>query len=254
MSKILLTGSEGYIGKNLQSLYGYFLPVDLENGKNVIDLTADDLKDITGIVHLAAISGIKECDTNKELAVEYNTWSTYHLLSLRPDVPFIFASSQAAKNPVNWYAKTKLQSERYIMEMANKFVILRFSNVYGGFGYLTKKTSVVANFLNAAISNQPLIINGDGSQTRDFIHVDDVCKCIVNAIKNPCNRVIDIGSGIGTSIKDLAMSISDNIQYKEGSHGVDGNVASIDDMENLLNVVPKKTLSTYIKDQLTVTM
>jgi UDP-glucose 4-epimerase len=254
LNKLLITGSSGYIGTNLkQKLKGYeIIEVDKKIGIDVYDLTEKDLKGLAGVVHLAAISGIKECDEDKNKALQNNVLTTSHLLAkMNLHIPFIFASSQAVKNPTNHYAYTKQSSEKLIKALSRRFNILRFSNVYGGVNYLESKTSVVANFINAKKQNKPLIINGDGSQTRDFIHVDDVCKVIIKSITHPLNMTFDVGTGIGTSIKSLAEMIGGEIVYNEcNMKGVESSISDTLVMDEMLGAdEPRLKIEDYINDE-----
>jgi UDP-glucose 4-epimerase len=81
-------------------------------------------------------------------------------------------------------------------------VALRFANVYGpGSGH---KTSVVAKWIQETLAGKRLTIYGDGQQTRDFIHVDDVCQAILKAVEAPVGgEVFQIGTGIETTILAL---------------------------------------------------
>lgn len=148
------------------------------------------------VVHLAANTGVgpsvedprKDCMTN--VIGTFNVLEASRLASVRR---FIFASSGApvgevtppiheelAPHPVSPYGASKLAGEGYCSAYWRSYdletVALRFGNVYGPGS--NKKSSVVAKFIRDALSTGELRINGDGSQTRDFIYVDD----LVNAI------------------------------------------------------------------------
>ena len=69
----------------------------------------------------------------------------------------------------------------------------------------------------------PIEIYG-GDQQRDFIHVDDVCKIIDRAVETDYKR-LDVGTGVGTSIKDLANMISKNVILKEARKEAEHSVA-----------------------------
>jgi UDP-glucose 4-epimerase len=83
-------------------------------------------------------------------------------------------------------------------------VVLRFTNVYGP--YSTHKTSVVAQFIRRLQSEQPLIIYGDGEQTRDFLHTDDLSQAVRLALEvnGIAGDVFQLGSGIETSVNSLS--------------------------------------------------
>lgn len=251
MKTILLTGSSGYIGTNFKELYSdkyTIVPIDKKIGINVLSLR--HIIQVDHIVHLAAISGINKCEQDIELTIEDNILSTLQLVN--NSIPITFASSQAAKQPKNTYAFTKRVGEKYIKQYSDQYSILRFANVYGGKDYLTMKTSVVANFVNHHLNDRSLIVNGDGSQERDFIHVNDVCKAIDRSIQLPINDTVDIGTGKGTSIKKLAEMISDNIIYhdilNDAVVGVESSIADTSKAKELLKFEYNCELWHYLKD------
>ena len=94
--------------------------------------------------------------------------------------------------PTSPYGASKLAGEAYCSAFAGSYglptVALRFSNVYGPYSY--HKGSVVAAFCKRALAGEPLVVYGDGTQTRDFVFVDDLCRGIAAA-------VTDGGSGRG---------------------------------------------------------
>jgi UDP-glucose 4-epimerase len=238
--KILITGGSGYIGKNLifnyQSKFFDFINFDKKNNINIKDIKKLP-NDLDFVIHLAAISGIKDCEENKKEAFYSNIVGSYNILDLANmyNIPVLLASSQAAKNPTSsFYAKTKYMMEQKALENNTKFnvknKILRFSNVYGGIDYLQDKTSVVANFLNAKNKNEKLKIHGDGKQTRDFIHVYDLIHILLHIgirIKNIQEEIIDIGTGVETRIIDVAKCIGDYEFIKNNSSGINSSVADI---------------------------
>ncbi len=132
---------------------------------------------------------------------------------------FVLASSNAALGeqkpplrenmipaPVSAYGMSKLSGEAlcsaYFHSYGIDAIALRFANVYGP--YSTHKSSVVAKFMRRILKREPLIIYGDGRQTRDFVHVHDIVDAIILALNaDTVGRVFQIGTGVETSIKDL---------------------------------------------------
>ena len=141
---------------------------------------------------------------------------------------FIFASSNAVlgnqappvnedkvPTPLSPYGASKLACEAYCTAFycsyGLKTVSFRFSNVYGP--YSIHKDSVIAKFIKDAITKGMLTIYGDGMQTRDFIHVKDLCHTI-SLILNPESLTLNpdevwgnpfhLGTGRETSIIELA--------------------------------------------------
>jgi UDP-glucose 4-epimerase len=108
-------------------------------------------------------------------------------------------------SPLSPYGASKLAVEGYCSAFAASYgmniVSLRFSNVYGPRSY--HKGSVVAHFLKQLLKNEPLIIYGDGSQTRDFVFVEDLCGGIMRALSMDVTGVYQLGSGEPTSVNEL---------------------------------------------------
>ncbi len=151
------------------------------------------------IVHLAANTGVPKSVENPRLDMECNVIGTFNMLEaarMAGVKRFVFASSGAPAgevsppiheelppHPVSPYGASKLAGEGYCSAYFRTFgletVALRFSNVYGPGS--THKTSVVAKFIKQAIGGQVLEIYGDGTQTRDFIYIDDLINALVLA-------------------------------------------------------------------------
>jgi nucleoside-diphosphate-sugar epimerase len=255
--RILITGDMGYIGINL-ALYlkkknQQIVGIDKKMKRSVETITEKQLNGIDFVVHLAAISGIKVCEENKTQAIENNICSSFRLFRLCSylNIPLIFASSQAAKNPKNTYAFTKFLCEERIMEYVKEnkinFKSFRFANVYGGLGYLEKKSTVVSNF----IKDNEIIINGNGKQTRDFIHVEDICQAIWLGINNSdiVTKPIDIGTGVSISILELAEATKKKFTFNVKSDiiGTMSNIANIKKAKDILGFSANSKVLNYIK-------
>lgn len=251
----MVTGSAGYIGSNLckkliQSGYN-IVQIDKVYGS---DILKTDLRQYTVdcVVHLAAISSIGECQDNKEQAIRDNVLATVKVSEYAKtyDIPVIFASSQAIKSPdSSVYAMTKFIGEEGLKH-SNEYSILRFANVFGGDNFIDEKTSVIAKFIRAYDAFTPLTINGTGEQTRDFVHVDDICKAIIYSIESEYTKMIcDVGTGIENSILDVAKMFNCDVSYdsESGMVGVESNVADTKCIYNHLGFVPGISIKEYIK-------
>ena len=107
--------------------------------------------------------------------------------------------------PVSPYGASKLCLEGYASAYGAcygiKIASLRFSNVYGPRSF--HKGSVVAHFFKQILAGKPLVVYGDGSQTRDFVFVEDLSEGIRHALDVDRTEVIQLGVGQPTSINEL---------------------------------------------------
>jgi UDP-glucose 4-epimerase len=197
--------SEGTVGSgHVELMVG-----DIRDEKACLD--AAEGMDI--IIHLAANTGVIPSVKNPRIDMITNVAGTFNMLEAARQKKvsrFIFASSGApageceppiheelAPHPVSPYGASKLAGEGYCSAYYKTFgietIVLRFGNVYGpGSGH---KNSVVAKFIRKAMDGEPLKIYGDGSQTRDFIFVDDLVRAI---------RLAESTSGVGGEIFQIA--------------------------------------------------
>ncbi|MGD9211192.1 MAG: NAD-dependent epimerase/dehydratase family protein [Desulfobacteraceae bacterium] len=175
-------------------------------------------KNIDIAVHLAAQSGVPTSMEDPYFDCETNVLGTLNVLeACRTNNvdKFIFASSGAPlgevdppihekklPKPISPYGASKLAGEAYCHAYYKSFgiktVVLRFGNVYGPRS--SHKTSVVAKFFKRAIEGKPLEIYGDGTQTRDFIYVEDLCNAIYLALKKLSNQSSYLESGTESSV------------------------------------------------------
>lgn len=194
---------------------------------NVADEAALEpaLEGIDAVIHLASTTGVVPSVDDPVWDFEGNPLPTFRLLDAcrrRGINRVVFASSGAtlgeAPPPVNEevlprplspYGAGKLVGEAYCQAFAGSYgmqtAALRFSNVYGPFS-LRKKGNAVPNFIRRCLTNEPMVIYGDGTQTRDFIYVDDLCDCIHRATTTDglAGDVFQVAMGVETAIADLA--------------------------------------------------
>lgn len=267
INNVLITGSEGYIGINLYKYIEENSGIRIYCMDKCTDAPAEylnSLENIDFVVHLAALPGVKNCNDNFDKAITDNICSAFNVfrVAYEQKIPVIFTSSQAAKKPQeNLYSSIKriieIEAKR-INEIGGDIRIIRLSNVYGGINFMEKKFTVVRNFLDAYKNNEELVINGSGEQVRDFIHVNDVCRAILEymMIPNRYDYPIDIGTGIGTSVLDLAKMIYDNKKMFTFIKNSDiiGPKSSIVDTklaEEKLNFAAEHKLEDYIRKEKT---
>ncbi len=116
-------------------------------------------------------------------------------------------------DPTSPYGINKLAAERSVMllggQLAMEPVALRYFNTFGPRQAFTPYVGAVTIFATKLLAGEGLTIFGDGSQTRDFVHVTDVARANVLALTSPAatHRTFNIGSGRGTSINELAATL-----------------------------------------------
>ena len=114
-------------------------------------------------------------------------------------------------NPISPYGASKLAAEYFIRvycEQASiQYVILRLANVYGPGQEPTSEAGVVSIFADRLGRGLPLLIEGTGDQTRDFVFVKDVSDAIRKAMGQEDSATLNIGSGTEISVNDLAKAI-----------------------------------------------
>jgi len=113
--------------------------------------------------------------------------------------------------PLSPYGAAKLAVEGYCSAFGASYgmkpVSLRFSNVYGPRSF--HKGSVVAAFMKRILAGKPVIVYGDGEQTRDYVFVTDLCQGIVAGLTSAAPGVYQLGSGGPLSINGLIAAIAE---------------------------------------------
>jgi UDP-glucose 4-epimerase len=175
------------------------------------------------IVHLAANTGVIPSIDNPLLDCETNVIGTVRTLEAARAASverFVLASSGAplgaqeppiheekVPRPVSPYGASKLSGEAYCSAYHGSFglktVAFRFGNVYGPGS--THKGSVVAKFIKQAMAGETVTIFGDGSQTRDFIYIEDLVDALVLATKvERGGEIFQIATGGETTVNEVA--------------------------------------------------
>ena len=211
MSKILLTGSHGFIGTHLHSILTDHEVAcwDLKIDKDLFSIGKEDLIGVDTIIHLAARISVPESwETPHEYMIA-NTLSTIHLAELAVQAgvkKFIFASSSSVYgDPMSPYGSSKLLSELYLRYKKELDVYaLRFFNVYGT-GQNREYSGAITLFLDALLNDKPIIVYGDGRQSRDFVFVEDLALIIKFFCETDRKFIgpIDIGKGSSNTVNDL---------------------------------------------------
>lgn len=234
---ILVTGSEGLIGKELSRklrekkirVVGY----DIKNGQNILDQQSLEqiICDVTGVVHLAAISRVVTGYNDPYAAVMTNIIGTANLLDLirrkNPSCWMIFGSSREVygesqsvvkesdpHNPVNIYGVSKSAGEGLSLCYGNNYklrtFVVRFSNVYGGLN--DHPDRVIPRFFKQALANSGITVHG-GNQIFDFVHLSDAVDGLICLIQKIISnerlelRTFHFLTGKSLNIVDLANKI-----------------------------------------------
>ncbi len=184
------------------------------------------------VVHFAANTGVPVSIDNPRLDMECNVAGTFNMLEAARECGvsrFVFASSGAPAgeveppiheelppHPVSPYGASKLAGEGYCSAYYRSFgvetVALRFGNVYGPGS--VHKNSVVARFIRKALAGEPLEIYGDGSQTRDFIYIDDLIDAVILAAtrQGVGGEVFQIATSCETTVNEIVEVIATTLE------------------------------------------
>lgn len=227
--KILVTGGNGFIGSHLAErlkLLKHQVSVIDTVGKGYnLDICSPQLPSLMKklkpqvVYHLAADNRVTAPaqDTLKSNVV--GTFNVLEACRLAKIKQFIFTSSAAVygeskklpikeswpTQPISAYGLSKLTDELYCRLFSEYFpsTIFRFANVYGPRQNSSSEGGVVAIFIKRILESQPVVVYGDGKQTRDFVYVGDVVDALAAALINPKEITLNIGSNRPTSIIHL---------------------------------------------------
>ena len=232
------------------------------------------LQDIDCVFHLAARVSVQESVLYPREYNLVNVGGTVTLLEAIRDVGVgrvVFISSgavygdqeiqplneNATLNPRSPYAVSKLAAEYYIRTIGQLWeietVILRVFNAYGPGQHLPPvHAPVIPYFLRQSSLNGNLVVHGDGTQTRDYVYIEDVVDAMVAAAVAPGvnQKIINIGSGVETSIRELVREVMDvtggspEVLYNPRNEGgVRRMCADLALARQLLSYEPKTTLA-----------
>jgi UDP-glucose 4-epimerase len=290
--RVLVTGGAGFIGANLVRLLrsdgrevrvlddlrtgreDYLAGLGVELVRGAIGDTAlvEELaRDADAVVHLAAAGSVVDSVADPAANFEANVRGTFSVLTAARAAGvgrFVFSSTGGAligdaeppvnerslPKPISPYGAGKLAAEAYCHAFAKSYgmttVALRFANVYGP--YSGHKKGAITVFLRALHEGRPLQIYGDGTASRDFMYVDDICRGIELGLTRDVEpgTVAHLATGVETSIAQLAdacrrvVGLPDHpIEFESRRPGeVDRNFASYDYARELLGFEPSVAL------------
>jgi len=247
--KVCVTGAKGFIGQNLlpilhnkAELEAVTFPGDLLSITEVDDFF-NAHPGIDTVIHLVGtFSG-----TTQEL-IEMNVITTVNLLEAAQKhsvKKVIFTSSGAVYGepvgtesseddpllPNGLYGQAKLWAEDAVRFCERNYglkdTILRFPNVYGP----KNQKGVIYNMLSDIKTKGSVTIYGDGTQSRNFLHVDDACRAIILALENSTTGVFNISNPVKISINDAVELLKKDYQFNVVHSPADNSLKDL-----LLNV------------------
>jgi len=266
--RILITGGAGFIGSHLAAALAPDNDVvvfdDLSTGSQEtlpddVTVVRGDIRDESALAtamegmdivfHEAAMVSVPESVDRPLACNEVNGSATVTLLdrARRVDARVVLASSAAIygdpetvpvseaarKQPRSPYGFEKLLTDQYAQFYADTYgletVPLRYFNVYGPGGIDGAYAGVIGTFLRQAMAGDPLTVEGDGTQTRDFVYVDDVVRANLLAATTDATGVpFNVGTGTQTSIAALASAVRDAVGVTVPITHVDPRPSDID--------------------------
>ena len=256
---------------------------DIRNKQDIQDLFSNYKFNIC--IHLAAQINVQESIEFPEKSFEINVIGTYNILEsartyntkvilIGTCMVYDVAEAKSAISeehrvkPISPYAGSKLAAEElalsYYYGLNLPVVVLRPFNTYGPFQKTNMEGGVLSIFIMHQLNNKKLLVYGDGTQTRDFLYVEDCADFIIKATENDkcVGEIINAGTGRDISINELALLIVKDIKrikHVEHHHPQSEIMKLVCDnskAKNLLNWEPKTSLKegiskleTWIKEK-----
>lgn len=226
--KILITGSSGYIGSHLCEMLGHDYEV---HGLDIVDpkvplnefyrcdikrpfeIPNDTVYD--AVIHLAALVNVGESEQKPISYYITNLNGTMNVVNKIKTKNFIFASTGAAVGCESAYGISKRAAEDVVKEFCTQhretpYTIFRFYNVIGSTVVApTNPDGLMYNLMNARETGEFTIfgndydVSPDGTCVRDYVHVNEICDALKQAIEKPSNSVESLGHGVGYTVKEI---------------------------------------------------
>lgn len=187
---MIITGFKGNIGSRLYKFFPEAVGIDTKDGQDL--LTCELPSNVNVIYHLAAHAPVEDSWKDPVRTVQ-NLATTVRLVHQYPDAKIIFASTGASINPASPYGFSKWACNEYLKRFHKNAVILYFSNIFG----------IPRSVVDIFKGKDEVVIYGDGLQTRDYVHVDDIVKGLIKAKDWPAGEYM-MGSTIETNLLQLA--------------------------------------------------
>tara|TARA_B100000497_G_C7668737_1_gene403374 strand:+ start:753 stop:1553 length:801 start_codon:yes stop_codon:yes gene_type:complete len=221
MKRVLVTGSEGFIGKNLcpylEKRGIEVVPYDIKFGSNLPPLNGID-----AVIHLGANSSTTETDLKKILNQNFIFSGTLYQLCANMDIKFQYSSSGSVYGaaetfeeeqfcmPLNPYAYSKYMFDSWLLNEDHPYQGFRYFNVYGPHEeHKGDQASPITKFIKQ-IQEDGEIKVFRGKASRDFVHVEDVCEVHYRMLHHDSSGVFNVGTGKSVSFKDIADKMAEN--------------------------------------------
>lgn len=260
MKKILITGSEGYIGKHLIKMLGDEYEIhklDLVDPENPTDIRRNFHIDTVfdTVIHLAALVNVSRSTRFPEDYFDTNVNGTRNVLRNLNYKNFVFASTGSAVGMASPYGISKkmaeLVVEDYCKNNNKNFTMFRFYNVTGVDGFPpTNPDGLMASLIRAETEGVFYVYGGDyntpdGSAIRDYTHVNEICFALKQAIEKPAQGLENLGHGVGTSVKQM-------VELYKKINGCDFKVEIRDRRPGDLEISVLDNVSSYMKKIYTI--
>ena len=226
--KILITGNSGYIGSHLTNiikksnieLHGLdkdnpIIPVDIFLQKHIIENINNwnITEEYDCVIHLAAEVSVNRSVENPILYYQTNVIGTLNVLKNIKTKRFIHASTGAAVQLSSPYGISKRASEEIVNQYCKAynipFTIFRFYNVTGTDGIEpTNPDGLMFNLIKAQKTGEFNLYGTDyntvdGTAVRDYVHVNEICYSLIEAIGRSTNQIENLGHGTGISVQQM---------------------------------------------------
>lgn len=244
--RILITGSEGFIGRHFDARLG--LENYIDRIDKVLGTTAQDFfnspfstRHYDLVIHCAAMVGGRAKIDGDPLAIAENLAidSDMFRWAVRTGQPRIVYFSSSAAYPIKYqtrlnpclleeddihldtplmpdqtYGWAKLTGEVLARQAEKEGVRVHVFRPFSGYGPDQSADYPFPAFIDRALRlENPFQVWGTGTQTRDFIHVDDIVGAVLTAVEQDVQGPVNLGTGIGTSFLDLAQMVTEAVGY-----------------------------------------